>query len=367
MCISNCCPNTYSSSVSRNVCHDSNMTFKKTVHVLDSELRLRSITNSFISNSCIPNTIRNNIGRFDELTNFFNIINGLFRQTALTLGLSTYHLTPLLHLPEINIGLNLHIDQQSLEQFKIDILKTMSFYSLIGGNQTNVVLNNAHQQNIPMCIIKFHTSDKNLMFSVNHQWTSSLTTTIRFGTIPQKRFWSHVEYRRPNETYELIGEYGTRHISSIQLSYLSCLWQRVNHQIDGGIDIRITSQEKLADIGLRLKRSSDSILFKCNLYNPFEHYLIGIQHCINTNFTVGFLAEKKTYYHEQQPMKFSLMSQWYLNKIGLRVNTLVNTQHEFGLALTHQIRHFPLVLQTFGLYSWSMHKLKWGIGLQVLV
>ncbi|CAF1240163.1 unnamed protein product [Rotaria sp. Silwood1] len=311
--------------------------------------------------------MQNNIGRFDELTKFFNITNGLFRQTALTLGLSTYHLTSLLRLPEISIGFNMHIDQRSLEKVKIDILKNITFYSLIGGNQASIVLNNVQQENIPMCIIKFHTSNKNLMFSVNHWWTPSLTTTIRFETIPQQRFWSYVEYRRPNETYELIGEYGTGHISSIQFSYLSCLCQRVNYQIDGGINVRITSQEKLADIGLRLKRSSDSIIFKCNLYDPLEHYLIGIQRCINTNFTIGFLAEKKRNYHVQQPIKFSLMSQWHLNKIGLRVNTLVNTQHELGLALTHQIRYFPFVLQTFGLYSWSMHKFKWGVGLQVLL
>ncbi|CAF1260418.1 unnamed protein product [Rotaria sordida] len=366
LCDSSLCLNR--GTLTRNVCHDSNMTSKKTVHILDNELRLRSITNNFISKSCTSITIQNNIGRFDELTHFFNIINGLFRQTALTLGLSTYYLTPLLHLPEINIGLNMHIDQQNLEKFKIDIFKNMTFYSLIGGEkQTGMILNNDQQQNIPICIIKFHTSDKNLMFSINHQWTSSLTTTIRFGTIPQKRFWSHVEYRRPNETYELIGEYGTRHISSIQFSYLSRLWQRVNYQIDGGIDVRITSKEKLADIGLRLKHSSDSLIFKCNLYDPFEQYLIGIQRCINTNFTIGFLAEKKVNYHEQQPIKFSLMSQWYLNKIGLQINTLVNTQNELGLALTHQIHRFPLVLQTFGLYSWSMHKCKWGVGLQILL
>jgi hypothetical protein len=61
------------------------------------------------------------------------------------------------------------------------------------------------------------------------------------------------------------------------------------------------------------------------------------------------------------------MSQWNLNKTGLRVNTLVNTQNEFGLALTHELHHFPLVLQTFGLYSWSTHHYKWGIGLQLLL
>jgi hypothetical protein len=82
---------------------------------------------------------------------------------------------------------------------------------------------------------------------------------------------------------------------------------------------------------------------------------------------VGLLAEKIVDYHEQQPIKFSLMSQWNLNKTGLRVNTLINTQNELGLALTHHIHHFPFVLQTFGLYSWTTHKCKWGIGLQLLV
>jgi hypothetical protein len=89
---------------------------------------------------------------------------------------------------------------------------------------------------------------------------------------------------------------------------------------------------------------------------------------------VGLLAEKIVNYHQQQqqqqqqqPIKFSLMSQWNLNETGLRVNTLVNTQNELGLALTHQIHHYPVVLQTFGLYSWSTYKYKWGVGLQLVL
>ena len=208
---------------------------KYRLNILDNELRLRSISNT--SKSI---TIQNNIGRFDELTHFFNIINGLFHQTAFTFGLNTYHLTSLLHLPEINFGLNMHIDQQNLEQFKIDWLKTLTFYSLINENHSHSVQNNnVQQENIPIGVIKFHTSNKDFMFSLNHRWTPSLTTTFRFRTIPQKTFWSHIEYRHPNETYELISEYKMRHLSNIQFSYLSCLWQRVNYQIDGGIDLKV--------------------------------------------------------------------------------------------------------------------------------
>lgn len=127
----------------------------------------------------------------------------------------------------------------------------------------------------------------------------------------------------------------------------------------------MTTKEKFTDIALRLKRPSDSIVFKCDLYNPFEHYLIGIQRCITKNFTLGVLIEKITHY--QQPIKFSLMSQWYLNKTNLHVNTLINTQNEFGLALIHQLHHFPLSLQTFCLYSWHTYQYKCGIGLQLLL
>jgi hypothetical protein len=77
---------------------------------------------------------------------------------------------------------------------------------------------------------------------------------------------------------------------------------------------------------------------------------------------VGLLAEQF-----RQPIKYSLMSQWNINKSGLRINTVANTQNELGLALVYQIRHFPLVLQTFGLYSWTTGKCKWGVGLQLLL
>jgi hypothetical protein len=83
---------------------------------------------------------------------------------------------------------------------------------------------------------------------------------------------------------------------------------------------------------------------------------------MTSNFTVGVLAERLN-----QSIKFSLMSQWNLNQSGLRINTLANTQNEFGLAIVYQIRHFPLVLQTFGLYSWTTDKYKWGVGLQLLL
>jgi hypothetical protein len=135
----------------------------------------------------------------------------------------------------------MHIDQKSLEQQKIDFLKSITLYSIIGGNEVNTVANNDQRQNKPTGIIKFHTSNKNLMLGVNYRWTPSLTTTFRFGTIPEKRLWSHVEYRGLNETFELIGEYGARQPCSIQLSYLSCLWQRMHWQIDGGIDLRVNN------------------------------------------------------------------------------------------------------------------------------
>jgi hypothetical protein len=235
-----CCSTSCPVSPLRNVQQDNNIPTKKIIHVLDNELRLRSIMNDINCNHSISNSSAStNIGRFDELTNFFNIINGLFRQSAFTLGLSTYHLAPLFRLPEMNVGVNMHIDQQSFEQNKIDLLKNMTLYSLIGGNVTETIGKHDQQQNIPMGVIKFHTSDKNLMLSVNHRWTPSLTTTFRFGTAPQKRLWSQVEYRRSNETYELIGEYGVRHLSSIQFNCLSCLWKRANYQVDGGIDLKV--------------------------------------------------------------------------------------------------------------------------------
>jgi hypothetical protein len=221
-CHSNTCSS--SSPPKGTVYEDSNTSIKKTIHILDNELRLRSLTNNLNCNHSSSNSIisQNNIGRFDELTNFFNIINGLFHQSTYTLGLNASHLASLFLLPELNIGVNINI-----EQHQIDLLKHMTFYSVLG------------RPNKQMGIVKFHTSDKNLMFGVNHRWSPSLTTTFRFGTVPQKRLWSQVEYRNLNETYELIGDYGRQYLSNIQFSCLSNLWQGNNYQIDGGMDIRV--------------------------------------------------------------------------------------------------------------------------------
>lgn len=244
--------NNCSSSSSRNMCYDNTIPIKKTVHILDNELRFRSIPNSFTSLN-----IQNNIDRFDELTHFFNVINGLFHQSTFTFGLNTYHLAPLFHLPEMNVGFNIHIDQQNLEQKKIDLLKNMTLYSIISSNKTNIIENNNQEQNQSRGIIKFHTSNKNLMLNINHRWTPSFTTTFRLGTIPEKRLWSHIEYRHPNVTYEFIGEYGTSQLSSIQFSYLSCLLQRMNYRIEGGIDFKVGKIIKINVIILFLSLYSD--------------------------------------------------------------------------------------------------------------
>ena len=220
------------------------MSIKNTIQVLDNELRLRSIaTNDNFhqsrSNSSRLTITEHSIGRFDELTHFFNIINGLFHQSALTLGLSTYHLAPLFRLPELNIGVNVNIDQQSLEQYKIDFLRDVTLYGVLGRQEASSSINRDHQQNKLMGIVKFHTSDENLMLGLTHRWSPSLTTTFRFRTVPQKKLWSHIEYRRPEDIYELIGEYSTQHSPSVQFSCLSCLWQRDHYRIDGGIDLRV--------------------------------------------------------------------------------------------------------------------------------
>jgi len=113
-----------------------------------------------------------------------------------------------------------------------------------------------------------------------------------------------------------------------------------------------------------LRSLSNSFVFKFDAYHPVEHYLIAIQRYINNNLTIGLLAEK---YSSRQPPKFSLMSQFNLNKTNSRIHTLLNTENEYGLVLTHQLSHFPLVFQLFGLYSWTRSKSKYGFGLQILL
>ena len=92
-----------------------------------------------------------------------------------------------------------------------------------------------------------------------------------------------------------------------------------------------------------------------------------MQRFINTNLTIGLLIERCVDNDRHEHMKSSFMSQWDLNTIGLRINTLINTQYECGLSLTYQLCHFPLVLQAFTGYSWTRKKYKCGVGLQLLI
>ena len=103
----------------------------------------------------------------------------------------------------------------------------------------------------------------------------------------------------------------------------------------------------MIDIGIRLKNSTSSIVFKSNLHHRFRQYLIGIQHCIHTNLIVGLLAEEQVIYRQHRSVKFSLMSHWYLNKLPLHINTIINSENELGIALTYHINRCSLVLQAF--------------------
>ena len=200
------------------------------------------------------------------------------------------------------------------------------------------------------------------MLSMNYRWTSFLTSTLRYGTAPQSRLWSHVEYRHPYQTCELTAEYVFKHSFHVQCSSLSCLWENSHCRLDGGLDLRvklferytaerwisvqINSKNTMMEAGLRLQRAADSFVFKCDVYRPFERFLIGAQRCLRNNFTVGLLAEKVTD-RQVQPIKFSLVSQWCIESIDLRLNALANTQNELGLAFTQPISYFPLAFQAF--------------------
>ena len=355
-----------------------NVPMKRTVKILDNELRLRST-----KNTALNLTSRNTIGRFDELTHFFNLTYGLFRQSTFTFGLSTQRSKASLPLSNVNLGMNMHIDHASFEQSKVNLLKNVTFYSVLQKNGVGQTVVDDSQPHPFVGIVKFNTAESNLMLSMNYRWTPFLTSTLRCGTAPQSRLWSHVEYRHPLQTYELIAEYLFKHSFHVQCSSLSCLWKNSHCRLDGGLDLRVKRYERclarrrisvqisskgtVMEAGLRLQRASDSLVFKCDVHRPFERYLMGAQRYLSNNFTVGLLAEKVTDTQVQQPIKLSLVSQWCIERIDLRVNTLINTQNELGLALTQQIGYVPLVLQAFGLYSWTRQQYKWGVGLQLLL
>ena len=232
-----CCS---SSSLERRLTDDiKKISEKRMIYVLDNELRLRPMINNSNSDSSASIVKQTSIGRFDELTHFFNLINGLFYQSTFTLSLSTYHLSPLFRLSNLNMGVTISLDRQSLEQRKIDFLQNMTIHSIIGRNAENSTITTDDRQSKLTGIMKFQTSNQNLMLGLDHRWSPSLSTMLRFGSTASKRLWSRIEYRSPKETYELIGEYGAEHSSNFQLNCLSCLWKRKNCQIDGGFDLRV--------------------------------------------------------------------------------------------------------------------------------
>ena len=219
---------------------------KKTRRILDNDLRLRSFPGTTDDRHAIIRSLFPPVGRFDELTDFFNVINGLFRQSALTLALGTPLLTPLPHLSKINMGLNMNINTSGVEHRPTGLLDNVTLYGLIDRDDDQSIVTTGQRHYLPVGIGRFSSADRSWMLDVNHQWTSSLTSAVRFGTMPDYRLRAQVEYRRPNETGECIAEYILRHSTHLQLSYLSRLWQGNHYRIDGGFNLRVVSITEMA-------------------------------------------------------------------------------------------------------------------------
>lgn len=212
---------------------------EKARRILDNDLRLRSFPGTANDHHAVIRPFFSPVGRFDELTDFFNVINGLFRQPVLTLALGTHLLTPLPHLSKINMGLNMNINTLGVEHRPTGLLDNVTLYGLIDRDDDQSIITMGQRHYLPAGIGRFSSADRSWIFGVNQQWTSSLASALRFGTTPDYRLRAQVEYRRPNETGECITEHILRHSTHVHLSYLSRLWQGNHCRIDGGFHLRV--------------------------------------------------------------------------------------------------------------------------------
>ena len=220
---------------------------KKTRRILDNDLRLRSFSGTTDDRhpggnpSSLVRSPSDPVGRFDELTHFFNAIHGLFRQSALTLAFGTHCLAPPPYLSKINVGLNMFIDTSGVERRPTGLLDNVTLYGLIDSDGEKPIVGTEQGHYLPVGVGRFNSADRSLMLGVNHQWTSSLTSALQFGTMPNYRLRAQLEHRRLTETCECIAEHILRHSSYLQLSCLSRLWQGSHCRIDGGFDLRVRS------------------------------------------------------------------------------------------------------------------------------
>lgn len=217
---------------------------KRKIQILDHELHLRSISDSFVRSHLYQGSralidVRRRIGRFDELTHFFNLIHGLFHQPALTFGLCTHSFTPWARRLNINFGLNAYIDTPNQRVEQIDLLRNLTLFATLDRND--------QEDFIPISLVRFNTLNRNFMFGINHRWTPSLISTFVFGTKPETRFSSRLEYRHAHTNCEIIGQYSDSRVSSLQLNYLSCLRYRDTYCIDGGFDYRVKYHGRVRD------------------------------------------------------------------------------------------------------------------------
>lgn len=205
----------------------------KKIHILDNDLRIRSLVDgsSTRQSSSFITHRSHRIGRFDELTHFFNVIYGLFHQPMFTFGLNTFIVNPWTQQSNINLGFNLHLDLFTSKAKHIELLRNTTFYALTDCYERATTF--------PTTLIRFNTLDQNLLVGINHRWTPFFTSTFLFGTHRENKFCSFFEYHDRHITSEFKCEYFFPHCANIQLNYLSCLWPGPMYQIDGGFDCRV--------------------------------------------------------------------------------------------------------------------------------
>lgn len=171
------------------------------------------------------------IGKFSELTQFFNDTLMLFHQSKMNLDITSRRTTPLVPSGIINFGLNISTENANLSNSLFDGTNDIVLHGTIDRKDQPGLM--------PSIYFKMNPLKKSFVFNIEQRWTFDSMLMFRLLNKPQNRFLVHFNRQNENKNLDITIEKIFEYSSNIQLAYVTTLWEKSYYRIDGGFDFRV--------------------------------------------------------------------------------------------------------------------------------
>lgn len=170
--------------------------------------------------------LNSHIGKFHELTRFFDITSSFSHRT--------------------NLNVNVNKEQCSLFQSKWNLNLDSSVSMNVNDryHRQNLTLHSSlfssNSEPFSSAFVTVKIPDKHFLFGLRHHCSPCLSFAFRLGNVSNYRLWTNIEYQTNRESCEIVLENIWKHSSNLQMTYLSSMLRTNSYRLDVGFDFRVS-------------------------------------------------------------------------------------------------------------------------------